>query len=107
MPEPVGRCRGRVRHGGPGVDHAAGEALAAVMRIDFTPEQEDLRREIREYYRELFTPELRAAFDLELELELMGGPVFREIVARIGKDGWLGPGWPKEYGGQVRSPIHR
>src|SRR5215468_5181686 len=103
MPEPVGRCGGRVRHGGPGVDNAAGEALTAVMRIDFTPEQVALRQEIREYYRELFTPELRAAFDVELEL--MGGPVFREIVARMGKDGWLGLGWPKEYGGQARSPI--
>src|SRR5262249_15595669 len=103
MPEPVGRCRGRVRHGGPGVDHAAGEALAAVMRIDFTPQQEDLRPEIRGDHAGLFTPELPAAFDLELEL--MGGPVFREIVARMGKDGWLGLGWPKEYGGQARSPL--
>ena len=28
------------------------------------------------------------------------GPVFREIVRRMGRDGWLGVGWPVEYGGQ-------
>jgi hypothetical protein len=49
------------------------------MRIEFTPEQEKLREEIRRYYRELFTPELRAAF--EAERPETGGPVFREIVA--------------------------
>jgi hypothetical protein len=68
------------------------------MHIDFTPEHQALRKEIRGYYRELFTPELRAAFDAEFEE--MGGPVFREIVGRMGEDGWLGIGWPTEYGGK-------
>ncbi len=75
------------------------------MHIDFTPEQTALRKEIRDYYRELFTPELRAAFDAEHEE--MGGPVFREIVGRMGRDGWLGIGWPKEYGGQGRTAIEQ
>jgi alkylation response protein AidB-like acyl-CoA dehydrogenase len=68
------------------------------MHIDFTPEHQALREEIRDYYRQLFTPELRAAFDAEYEE--MGGPVFREIVSRLGEDGWLGIGWPVEYGGK-------
>jgi alkylation response protein AidB-like acyl-CoA dehydrogenase len=75
------------------------------MRIEFTPEQQALRQEIRQYYRELLTPELRAAF--EAEREEMGGPVFREIVGRMGKDGWLGIGWPAEYGGQGRTPLEQ
>ena len=75
------------------------------MHIDFTPEQTLLRQQIRDYYRELFTPELRAAFDAEHEE--MGGPVFREIVGQMGRDGWLGIGWPKEYGGQGRTPIEQ
>jgi alkylation response protein AidB-like acyl-CoA dehydrogenase len=37
----------------------------------------------------------------------MGGPVFREIVGRMGSDGWLGIGWPVEYGGQGRTPIEQ
>jgi alkylation response protein AidB-like acyl-CoA dehydrogenase len=75
------------------------------MHIEFTPEQKALRQEIRSYYRELFTPELRRAFDEEHEE--MGGPVFREIVGRMGKDGWLGIGWPTRYGGQGRTPIEQ
>jgi alkylation response protein AidB-like acyl-CoA dehydrogenase len=75
------------------------------MHLHFTPEQERLRQEIRSYYAGLFTPELRAAFDAEHEE--MGGPVFREIVGRMGKDGWLGIGWPVEFGGQGRTPIEQ
>ncbi len=79
--------------------------LGPPMNLDFTPEQQALRREIRNYYKELFTPELRAAF--AAEHEEMGGPVFREIVGRMGKDGWLGIGWPVEYGGQGRTAIEQ
>jgi 3-oxocholest-4-en-26-oyl-CoA dehydrogenase alpha subunit len=75
------------------------------MHLDFTPEQTALRREIRRWYAELFTPELRAAF--EAEREEMGGPVFREIVGRMGSDGWLGLGWPVEYGGQGRTALEQ
>jgi len=75
------------------------------MHLEFTPEQQRLRQEIRGYYRALFTPELRAALDAEWEE--MGGPVFREVVGRMGKDGWLGIGWPREHGGQGRTPLEQ
>jgi alkylation response protein AidB-like acyl-CoA dehydrogenase len=75
------------------------------MHLDFTAEQQALRGEIRSYYRDLFTPALRAAFDEERTQ--MGGPVFRELVGRLGADGWLGIGWPAEYGGQGRSPLEQ
>ncbi len=75
------------------------------MYLDFTPEHRALRKEIRNYYRELFTPELRRAFDEEFED--MGGLVFRELVGRMGADGWLGIGWPKEHGGQGRTAVEQ
>ncbi len=75
------------------------------MHIDFTPEQAALRQEIRSYYKKLFTPELRKALDHEY-VE-MGGPVWRQIVRQMGQDGWLGIGWPKEYGGQNRTPLEQ
>ena len=31
-----------------------------------------------------------------------GGEQWRQVVRRIGKDGWLGIGWPTEFGGQGR-----
>jgi 3-oxocholest-4-en-26-oyl-CoA dehydrogenase alpha subunit len=63
-----------------------------------TPEQQALRKELREYFAELLTPEARA----ELGAAGEGSPLFREICQRMGADGWLGLGWPVEYGGQGR-----
>jgi len=75
------------------------------MHLDFTPEQEGLRSQIREYYQRLFTPELRSAMDAEWDE--CGGPVFRKVVGSMGRDGWLGIGWPREYGGQGRSALEQ
>ena len=73
------------------------------MYIGYTEEQEALRQELRAYYAELLTPEV------EEELGRSGGvgPTMRRIVRRMGDDGWLGIGWPKEYGGQGRSAIEQ
>jgi alkylation response protein AidB-like acyl-CoA dehydrogenase len=75
------------------------------LHLDLSAEQHGLRKQLRSYYREMFTPELRAALDAEWDD--MGGSVFRQIVARMGADGWLGIGWPKEYGGQGRGPVEQ
>jgi alkylation response protein AidB-like acyl-CoA dehydrogenase len=75
------------------------------MYLDFTPAQKELRKEIRDYYRTLFTPELQRAYDAE-RLQ-MGGPVFRQIVGQLGKDRWLGLGWPEEYGGRNMSALEQ
>ncbi|WAL67447.1 acyl-CoA dehydrogenase family protein [Amycolatopsis cynarae] len=74
------------------------------MRIDYTPEQERLRGELRSYFARLMTPERR---------ESLAGPggeygdglAYKEIVRELGRDGWLALGWPTEYGGQDRPMI--
>jgi 3-oxocholest-4-en-26-oyl-CoA dehydrogenase alpha subunit len=68
------------------------------MFLEETAEQQDLRRELRAYYASLLSPEVRAALGSEGEM----GEVWRKVVKQIGSDGWLGIGWPKEYGGQGR-----
>jgi alkylation response protein AidB-like acyl-CoA dehydrogenase len=73
------------------------------MYIGYTAEQEGLRRELREYYERLLTPEVREA----LHVEKGCGPVHRRIVRQMGKDGWLGIGWPREVGGQGRSQVEQ
>ena len=75
------------------------------MHLEETPEQLALRAELRAYFAELLTPEVRQALDNETE----GGETFRAIVRQMGTDGWLGIGWPKEFGGQGRPavrPVH-
>ncbi|HZU78399.1 MAG TPA: acyl-CoA dehydrogenase family protein [Acidimicrobiales bacterium] len=73
------------------------------MEIGFTDEQQALRRQLREYYAGLLTP------DVEEELANSHGigPTVRRIVKQMASDGWLGIGWPKEYGGQGRSAIEQ
>src|SRR5246127_2712113 len=80
------------------------EWRVAGMRISYTPEQEELRRELRSYFDKLITPERREALS-STSGEVGSGNVYRETVAQMGKDGWLTLNWPKEYGGQDRSPM--
>lgn len=68
------------------------------MYLAETPDQQALRKELREYFAAFLTPEVRA----ELGESGEGRPLFREIVRQMGADGWLGLGWPKEFGGQGR-----
>ncbi len=73
------------------------------MDIGYTEEQEALRRELRAYYAERLTA------DVEEQLARANGvgEPMRGIVRRMGEDGWLGIGWPKEWGGQGRSAIEQ
>ena len=73
------------------------------MRIELDPEQEQLRAELRRYFEGLMTPERRAA----LTGGEAGGEAYREVVRQMGRDGWLGVGWPSEWGGQGRTPIEQ
>jgi len=74
------------------------------MHISYTPEQEQLRRELRAYFAELITPERREALMVTAG-EYGSGEVYRETVSQMGRDGWLALGWPREYGGQARSTM--
>jgi alkylation response protein AidB-like acyl-CoA dehydrogenase len=73
------------------------------MYIGLTDEQERLRQEVRAYYEELLTPEVRE--------KLAGaggvGPENRRVVRKMGEDGWLGVGWPKEWGGRGFTPVEQ
>ncbi|WP_410620303.1 acyl-CoA dehydrogenase family protein [Amycolatopsis sp. cmx-8-4] len=65
------------------------------MHVELTAAQRELRTELREYFAGLISPAERQGMRRERH-----GPVFREIVRRMGRDGRLGVGWPVEYGGQ-------
>ncbi|CAG7603756.1 acyl-CoA dehydrogenase family protein [Rhodococcus opacus] len=69
------------------------------MDVRESPGQRELRRELRAYFAALLPEETRRIAGEEG----VGGEHFRDIVRLLGKDGWLGAGWPVEYGGQGRS----
>jgi 3-oxo-4-pregnene-20-carboxyl-CoA dehydrogenase beta subunit len=65
------------------------------MLIDLTPEQAALRDELRGYFADLLSPAQREALLTERH-----GTVYRAVVRTMGRDGWLGVGWPAEFGGR-------
>jgi 3-oxocholest-4-en-26-oyl-CoA dehydrogenase alpha subunit len=73
------------------------------MKPGYGKEHEALRQELREYYARLLTPEILE----EVRRSEGVGPVVRKVVKQMAADGWLGIGWPKEYGGRGMTPIEQ
>jgi 3-oxo-4-pregnene-20-carboxyl-CoA dehydrogenase beta subunit len=72
------------------------------MYIDLTAGQRALRDELRAYFAALLTPANRATLLTERH-----GAVYRDVVRRMGRDGWLGVGWPARYGGRGFGPVEQ
>src|SRR5258708_37462702 len=75
------------------------------MQISFTPEQEQLREQLREYFAGLMTAELRDAL-ASSSGEYGNGAAYKQVVRQLGKDGWLAIGWPAEDGGPDPAVLH-
>ena len=73
------------------------------MKLAYSPQHEALRQELRAYYEKLLTPEILE----EVRRSEGVGPTVRKVVLQMGADGWLGIGWPKEYGGRGMTPIEQ
>jgi alkylation response protein AidB-like acyl-CoA dehydrogenase len=74
------------------------------MHIALTPDQLSLREELREYFAALVTPEVKAGL-ASATGEFGDDLVYKKVIRQLGTDGWLGIGWPREYGGQARSMV--
>ena len=72
------------------------------MHVDLTPDQKALQQELRSYFTNLMTPEVKARIRGAEETE---NKEYKELIRQIGRDGWLGVGWPKEYGGKDFTAI--
>jgi alkylation response protein AidB-like acyl-CoA dehydrogenase len=66
------------------------------MQLALTDVQQDLKDEVRSYFVDLVR-EVEGSGDQET--------TYTRYIRRMGEDGWLGLGWPVEYGGQARGPI--
>ena len=85
-------------------------ALAAVpvdraaegANTELTPEQRSFKEEVRAYFSGLVSPEDR--------LEMMSdrhGEAYHRTIRQMGEDGWMGVGWPVEYGGKGLGGIEQ
>jgi alkylation response protein AidB-like acyl-CoA dehydrogenase len=73
------------------------------MYIDYSDKERALVAELRAYFASVVTD---AVLD-EVAGTEGGGPLYTKALRRMGADGWLGIGWPKEFGGQGRSSIEQ
>ena len=73
------------------------------MYIDYNDEQKALRKELREYFANLITDDLREVLRDQGE----SGPLYRKVIKQMGTDGWLAIGFPKEYGGMGKGPVEQ
>jgi len=65
------------------------------VRLALTEEQLELQATLRAYFARLVTETVSDG----------GRPGYLDTIRRMGEDGWLGLGWPVEYGGQGRGPV--
>jgi len=70
--------------------------------IDLTDEQRELQAELRRYFSGLISPA-----EAEVMRTERHGSTYREVIRRMGKDGWLGVGWPVEFGGRGFGEIEQ
>ena len=54
------------------------------MQTRYSAEQNELRLELRDYFKKLMTPDVVAEV-----LGTEGGPVFRDVIKQMGSDGIL------------------
>jgi len=72
------------------------------MHLDYTAEQYALRDELRSYFADVMREPAVDPGDRAAQRAR-----YRAITRRLGADGWLGIGWPAEYGGQGRSSLEQ
>ncbi|MBB4856696.1 alkylation response protein AidB-like acyl-CoA dehydrogenase [Mycobacteroides chelonae] len=72
------------------------------MLIDLTPEQAKLQSDLRQYFSNLVTADETREMMIDRH-----GSSYEAVVRRMGQDGWLGVGWPKEYGGHGFGPLEQ
>ena len=76
------------------------------MKLELTEEHEALRLELRDYFAELMTDELQEELHHDFKME-GGGPLWKAAMRKMGEDGWIGLGWPEEYGGMNKGPMEQ
>ncbi len=74
----------------------------AGKNAELSAQEQTFKAEARTYLTDLVN-----ADDREEMRSNRHGPAYHRIIKQMGADGWMGVGWPKEYGGQGRGVIEQ
>ena len=103
MPRYFASVRDIVRHfGGPSALADVPITETAGKNAELTPEERAFKQEAREYLTGLASDADRDEMRTDRH-----GPAYHRIIKQMGADGWMGVGWPEEYGGQGRGGIEQ
>lgn len=78
--------------------------MASLPAHDLGSVANAFRQEVRAWLEKNWSGERRAAYYRRPFKERGWDPEFSRLM---GRDGWIGLAWPKEYGGQARSPAEQ
>ena len=70
--------------------------------LELTEGQRAFKLEAREYFDQLVSPE-----DQRTLLTERHGDTYHRIIKQMGADGWMGVGWPVEYGGRGLGEVEQ
>lgn len=74
----------------------------AAKNLELTQAQRDLKAEIRTYFGGL--ADANEHRDMGVDRH---GPTYQRVVKQMGTDGWMGVGWPTEYGGHGLGEVEQ
>jgi alkylation response protein AidB-like acyl-CoA dehydrogenase len=78
--------------------------MTALPALDSDPATQAFRKQVGEWLAKHWTPDKRTEH-LRKPFKERGWD--KEFSKLMGRDGWIGVGWPKEFGGQGRSPSEQ
>ena len=103
MPRYFASVRDIVRHlGGPSALADVPITETAGKNAELTAEERAFKQEARAYLTGLTSADDRDEMRTDRH-----GPAYHRIIKQMGADGWMGVGWPEEYGGQGRGGIEQ
>jgi alkylation response protein AidB-like acyl-CoA dehydrogenase len=84
--------------------HLLDEANATLPEYDLGPDGNAFRAEVRAWLQKHWRGDRKDAFDARAYHDREFDAAF---ALDLGATGWLGLGWPREFGGQARTPIEQ
>jgi alkylation response protein AidB-like acyl-CoA dehydrogenase len=78
--------------------------MTALPAHDMGPAANAFRQEVRDWLAKHWTPEKQVA---HRKKPFKDQGYDRDFSRLMGRDGWIGVGWPKKFGGQGRSPTEQ
>ena len=74
----------------------------ATKNLELAGSQRDLKAELRSYFAGLADDNEHRDMGTDRH-----GPTYQRVVRQMGTDGWMGVGWPREYGGHGLGEVEQ